>query len=360
MKTKLFLVAALALASVSSYAQTESTLPMYEPFPYALGTILVPNTAVATGITTQTGNWFTFYQAVTGPTSDLSIVDTSAWSANGFPALSGKGVNFVGGSVDPCLKFTPQTGKVIYSSLQFKVNSNTAVTAGAMDYFYSLGKTASSGTSINYASLIYLKKITDTSFNIGIAENNSTSLITWVGGATPTAFTVGTQYSVVVSYDQPNSQSYIWVNPTINNVAIPAESANTASDTTTSARDLITFARIQKNSNASTADITVAEIRVGLSWNEVTGAAVPLAVSNTKANSSFSIYPNPAKNYFTVESKNNAPVSSISILSFDGKLVKSIANPKTKQVDISNLSKGVYLVKVMSNNVESTSKLIVN
>ena len=359
MKTKLFLAASLAFASVSSFAQTVSTLPMYEPFNYTLGASLIPNTALVSEIKPQTGNWFTFYQAVTGPTTDLNIVDTSSWSANGFPALSGKGVHFVGGSVDPDLQFTAQSGKVIYSSLQFMVNNNTGITAypSTPDYFYSLGKVSSSGTTINYASLIYLRHTSATTFNIGIAENNTASLITWVGGSTPTEYNVGTQYSVVVSYDQPNTQSNIWVNPTINNIAIPAVSANTSTDTTTSLRDLITFARIQKNSTATTADITVAEIRVGLSWNEVTGANVSLGTSETKNKSNFAIYPNPANEYFVI--KNDSPISSVAIYNAEGRIVKSLSNPKSNQVDISQLSKGVYFVKVQSKSGESTEKLIV-
>lgn len=71
----------------------------------------------------------------------------------------------------------------------------------------------------------------------------------------------------------------------------------------------------------------------------------------------FSIYPNPSKNSFKVESSEEG---KLQVYNLSGVLVKTIdkTNPLL-DVTIDNLSKGVYLVKLISENKQAIRKLIV-
>ncbi len=74
----------------------------------------------------------------------------------------------------------------------------------------------------------------------------------------------------------------------------------------------------------------------------------------------FSFYPNPAKDRIFI----NAPegIQNIQILDINGRVVLSdkAFNSTEKQIDVSQLSQGTYLLKVYSENATSTQKLIIN
>ena len=72
--------------------------------------------------------------------------------------------------------------------------------------------------------------------------------------------------------------------------------------------------------------------------------------------SNFSIYPNPANDIVTVKSNEN--IDSLDILSLEGRKIKS-ANSST--IDISNLSNGIYLLQVKTEEGKlGTKKIIKN
>ena len=356
MKTKLLFLALASLAGSQLSAQTVNTLPLYEPFNYTVGDKLI-TAAANTGL----GNWYLPYTAAGGTSSDPLITATPTWSLpTNLTAATGQALQLVGGSDDPVL-YIPNQGSTgtIYSSFVFRVTDQTATSTGTSNagFFYSFGKVASSNTAFNYVSAVYINKTgTGTTFNLGIAETNSTGVITYSSAS----YNVNTDYFVVISYDIANSTSYMWINPVTNGTQ-PVETVNTSTDTSTSQRTDIVVVRISKESNAKTPNITLDEVRVGNTWASVTPTG-PLATSESsiKSQSSLSIYPNPAKEYFVVESKNNTPIKSVAIYSAEGKLVKQIENPKSKQIDISGLSKGVYFVKIADEKSEVSQKLIVD
>jgi hypothetical protein len=73
----------------------------------------------------------------------------------------------------------------------------------------------------------------------------------------------------------------------------------------------------------------------------------------------FSIYPNPSQNVVNIESKNNLIIESIKIVDLSGKLIIE-KNQNTNQVDIENLSNGMYIVEVASEGTIYKKKLIKN
>ncbi len=76
-------------------------------------------------------------------------------------------------------------------------------------------------------------------------------------------------------------------------------------------------------------------------------------VENTN---SFSVYPNPASEFIILNGVNNGQVN---IYALNGKLVLSSFVNESTNLDISNLSSGLYTLEVVENNAKSVSKLIV-
>jgi glucose/arabinose dehydrogenase len=67
-------------------------------------------------------------------------------------------------------------------------------------------------------------------------------------------------------------------------------------------------------------------------------------------NNGFTLYPNPAKDIVTISNKNGSLFQSIAIMDVAGKLVLSeTANTSEKQITISNLQSGLYVLKVTDN-----------
>ncbi len=70
---------------------------------------------------------------------------------------------------------------------------------------------------------------------------------------------------------------------------------------------------------------------------------------------SINIFPNPSNDYFRVTGTDK--IDKISIYSLGGTLVKSVIN--NTQVDVSGLTKGVYLVQISGENGEAIKKVVV-
>ncbi len=73
---------------------------------------------------------------------------------------------------------------------------------------------------------------------------------------------------------------------------------------------------------------------------------------------SLSIYPNPASDIVKVNSEEN--INYIEILNISGQIVSfENVNTNNAEINISNLSSGVYFIKVYTANDVTTQKLIV-
>jgi len=74
----------------------------------------------------------------------------------------------------------------------------------------------------------------------------------------------------------------------------------------------------------------------------------------------FKIYPNPATNYISIEQKetNGVILQSVQILDSSGKWIKSIKD-NFNQINVSNLSKGMYLFVIQTDKGNKTEKIII-
>ena len=69
------------------------------------------------------------------------------------------------------------------------------------------------------------------------------------------------------------------------------------------------------------------------------------------------LYPNPANNFVYIKSKSD--INTINIYDVTGKLVKIFKQNENKY-DISNFTSGIYLIKMIQNEIIYTKKLIIN
>ena len=74
----------------------------------------------------------------------------------------------------------------------------------------------------------------------------------------------------------------------------------------------------------------------------------------------FKIYPNPATEYVSIEQKSTDGVTlqSVQILDSSGKWIKSVKD-HFNQIDVSNLSKGMYLFVIQTDKGNKTEKIVI-
>ncbi len=97
---------------------------------------------------------------------------------------------------------------------------------------------------------------------------------------------------------------------------------------------------------------------VNITFNDCTG------LDEVEGNLNVNLYPNPANNFVTIEvlDKLNSENVTLEILNSIGQVVasKSIENAKEQIImDVHNFSKGLYLVRVSSDNMYVTKKLLI-
>jgi|26BtaG_2_1085354.scaffolds.fasta_scaffold00230_3 hypothetical protein len=345
MKTKLLF---LLTAVLSLYGlQAQVSLPYYDGIDYTIGEKLITE-----GTNTGFGDWMIPAFQSAGSSADPFIVASPVWSLPaGLPAATGNAMEFVGGGDDPVIPIPDQgdTG-VIYSSFVFRAIDQSAVNTNSPEYFYSFAKTSSSGTSLNYTSCVYIRKVDDATFNLGISENNNTTNAVWA----PNAFTLDQDLFVVIYYDIDNAVSKMWINPVVDGNE-PATTYVT-DETATSTRTNLDKVRINLGSNSKTPGIILDEVRIGNSWLAVTTNPTASVSKNEIANN-VRVYPNPSRNFLNVET-NNMTVTSLQFYNILGATVYTQNGLLNNKVDISTLASGVYLMKINSGDQSVTKKII--
>jgi hypothetical protein len=75
----------------------------------------------------------------------------------------------------------------------------------------------------------------------------------------------------------------------------------------------------------------------------------------------FSVYPNPANDVVNISNSTSAIISNVEMTDLNGRVVKNITlNATEGQINISDLSTGVYMMNVSSDQGTSTKKIIKN
>ena len=82
-----------------------------------------------------------------------------------------------------------------------------------------------------------------------------------------------------------------------------------------------------------------------MSLNDVVDGQIPL-----------SFYPNPAKNFITINSPEN--IISVSVYNIHGKLVKNVH--RQNKIDIADLPEAVYVIQIQTETRQVLKKMIKN
>ncbi len=81
--------------------------------------------------------------------------------------------------------------------------------------------------------------------------------------------------------------------------------------------------------------------------------------NNTVSDSSFSVFPNPAKNLVNIKNASGYNVTNIEVTDINGRIVKNNSYSVTEpQVSISDLTTGIYMLKITTDQGTVTKKLI--
>jgi len=348
---KMIIVVLLVGLSSAGWAQ----VLLYEGFDYATPAFIGGNTDV-TGVTSN--NWTTHSVTATHTTT-IDIQDGSL-TYPGFAASTGNKVylfsNANAVSRDINRGFTT-TAKVAYYSALINIVDNSQINL-LDNYFLHFGANQGAANTTLGGRL--------GARAVGSPVTNFRFIVANISGGTPVYsdngadLNFGTTYLVVVKYDISAALTVatMWVNPVTLGGAEPAGGISNSTGDAVSFTSFATGSICLRN-NASTPKANIDEIRVGLTFADVTPLA-PVGLTNRdQAQRQTTIYPNPAKSYFNVK----APAGDyvVSINNTVGSLVKSVDLNSTGKIEMSDLRPGIYYVTVknVDSNLKEVHKLIV-
>lgn len=262
-------------------------------------------------------------------------------------------------SEDVNLAFTQPVTTTAYASFLMKVTDNSTMTVNTQNTApgYIMHFARYSGEDIGstgWVSRLGVRKGSSAStFNLSILNTTggSASLVDLYGTATPTEYQVGTTYFVVLKYDMTGTtgQTSIWINPTVASEATPTHSSSFGNSTMIPEVSSLGF---RQSPNAGSVEVD--EIRLGKTWAEVVGAAF-LSSNEVNTKKTALISNTLVKEGFTLLTDKQA---SLEIYSIAGNLVKKGNYQAKSNVDLSNLNKGIYLVKITEEGKTSTIKIV--
>ena len=349
------------------------TLPLYENFSsYTIGDKLVQmnngaSSANAENPGTGLGSWS--ITPSTNVTDDVAIVASPLWTNTFLPAAVGNAINFVGSGIDPELKFTNTTSGNLYSSFVINVvDAPTAIVASTTtnpNYstptgFYSFASdvidpvTSLPGTAYS-ADVMFRKNIATGKYNLGLSKSNNIDECVW----SPTEFDFNSQHVVVISYENignadPLQQvANLWIDPATSTQ--PAATLTQNNPTTSITRDRIDRIKLLQASSATTPTIIIDEIRVANNWVQAIGGSLGIMNFNT---SNFTIYPNPVSNGMFYISATSDLEKEVTIFNTLGQQILK-AKTNTEAVNVSQLNKGTYFVKITEAGISATKKLVI-
>ena len=308
------------------------------------------------------GNFFTF-ASNSGTTnnagnSNFQVVNTG-W--NGTKGLTVVSANGTGGSR------SIQKGGGIVSTWTSRTVGNDILQL-EVDFFTGSSSTSptqngiriegndAGGTSRNLAAFIY-EPSTKRIFGIAWKLNSGTpggSLIN-LGTVAATTLTDNTWYKVGIAYN-PVTGDITWKVNTAAGTNFIYGSIAAADRIAGSSPRFIVIYSATPAANAAAASITYDNYKVTATPTEsLLGTTEFLA-------SQFSVYPNPSSNFINIANDANVTLNGVTITDLNGRTVQSLklTNVNTAPVNISDLSTGMYLMNIATDQVNVTKKIIKN
>lgn len=320
----------LSFLLTGSLAFAQISYPIHEPFNYDANSNLGGQ-----------GLWVNANSGV-----EVTIADNGL-SYSGLAASSGRSAVVTPGSgIDPqYITGEDITAGTIYLSYLVNINDMPATfTSGG--YHIGIGK----GTT--FGSTVWIKPGTsENTFNIGINKRTTSAATVYHEDD----FNLNQTLLVVVSYDFTSHTAKMWVNPAANTLGLANEPTGFLLAETGANVSASNMFFIRQGGANDTPGMIIDEMRYGLSWSSVTPSG-PLSVKDNNIDG-LKIYPNPVtRGSFQISTDANG-VKDVVIFDVLGKQVVKTVTENT--VNVSNLTAGVYIVKVTENGKTATKKLVV-
>lgn len=308
-----------------------------------------------TGVTAGQDNWFTFTSNGAAPTtgtnaanSNFQIVDNGFDGTIGLKIVSSngnKGSRFMWKADFATLWGTRTPGnEIIEIEYDLFTGPTTTSTAQVGVRLYGLDGTTS-------------RVLNGFVYNMGTKElegvaylNNAGTFGTYLvnlAAAPGLILTENTWYRIGFAYDTVTGET-IW-NPGTGSTGLPA--ANWAGPFLL---DEIDFVSAAPTTNATESEIIFDNLTV-----KATATEALLGVAEIE-DASFGVFPNPANDIVTITT--NETLKSVELFDINGRMVKSVdfkSNAVNNQVNVSDLSSGIYMMKIASDKGTVTKKLII-
>lgn len=313
---------------VGVYCKPINALPYYEGFDYAAATAI-----------SETQKW---WGANSG---DAAIVAEGNLNYTGLPAATGKSLSFSGAGQESYTEFTTVTEGPVYSSFLLNVTDLTNVTTdGTSTYTFGY---LEAGSNSFYIGRIFLKKVGE-QYQIGLGVTSAAAEATF----TSTSYNVNDTVFLIFGYDFTAATASVWVNPTI--ASLTASTPATLTTTLTTPAENIGGFMIRQDGAASTPTITFDELRIGTTLADVTTTTAGVAQNDING---LTIYPNPVSGNILNITSNSNSVKAVAIFDVLGKQVINTTTVNNT-VDVTNLTAGIYMVKITEEGKTATRKLV--
>jgi hypothetical protein len=322
------------------YSPTCVAFPVVDTFNYTDGTNLTDAAAWQTS-STSTDKVMVATGTIANPFGPGQFADPT-----------GNMVTFSGSGADPYIEFNEQNSGTVYASFIFTATDISGLTNANGGYFAVL--TQASGS---YKPRLWLRQDTgdNTKYNVGVTAGSS--------GATyhTLMHTPGEEVFIVMAYDFSTNDVKVWIDPdpaSFGGASVPAETLKVTASGFDIPTDLGRFL-LRQDSGTETPTINFDELRISTSWADVTpkGAAASVEKNNIDG---FMTYPNPVNNGRLTVSTASSSEKEVTIFNVLGKRVFAQKFTGTnKQLDVSRINSGIYIMKVVEEDRVATKKLVI-
>ena len=322
------LVAFLATTTLS-FAQWTS-LPVYESFNYAEGNLGLSSATVAIP-----WNY--------GSTRSAVVISGPNLTYTGMTTTENKVIKLVntGSAANIKTIFPVQTGTVYASFLLSGLSAPTAVSTRIAAFG---GTTNSSGT---FSPGIFYDQ-SGTGFKLGFDGVAGS-----VSAQQSVEFALNTTIMVIMKYTPSTTagggSADFWINPTGSSLSTTPDIAGVTGGITGD----VSFLTLKTGTGA--ADVLLDELHISTSWSDVAPSNVTTDIERKKQNAiglSTTVLCN------EVSLTNCNENVCVDFYSIDSKLMKSLKLNGESTIDVSQLNKGIYLIKIASASQKSVIKAI--
>ena len=300
-----------------------------------------------TGATPGQGSWLTF--ATGGANTDFQVIDGGA--------TQGNVLQITGSATTTSTKYFWKDG---FADIWGFRDAGNDILEVEYDFFSGAPTTSKNSMRV----LIYdatgtkvlagISMAADTKVVSGLAYyNNAGTPGNYLFGlgataATPIVLTANTWVRMGFSFNLTTGQVN-WKGPGFNGFVMGAAAA-------VAPNEIDTVVATTTGNTASS---------IGLFDNYIIKAAATvdlLAVNQATATNVFSVYPNPATNVINVQNTGSAGITGVTMTDLNGRVVKqsTFEAVSNTQININDLSSGVYMMKISSNEGSTIKKIIKN